>query len=207
MKSDRRRRSVLGTDQLGGGGPSRATSQRRAGYATELPQIGSDLGHRVRVLPDPAARLGPSPLGQHTPRSDHHGPLGERDRRTRPVPAAPHPLRPTQQRPADPRRAGPAPDEVGGHATRPPPNTTGTPPGPRSSPPAPAAHRRTPRPREPGTRNPEPGTRATPTSPPPCPAQRPCPAPAPSLHQQRAALYPRSSPGASVSVLLVEHES
>ena len=200
MKSDRRRRSVLGTDQLGVGGPSSGYEPASGRVRHRAPQIGSDLGHRVRVLPDPAARLGPSPLGQHTPRSDHHGPLGERDRRTRPVPAAPHPLRPTQQRPADPRRAGPAPDEVGGHATRPPPNTTGTPPGPRSSPPAPAAHRRTPRPREPGTR-------ATPTSPPPCPAQRPCPAPAPSLHQQRAALYPRSSPGASVSVLLVEHES
>jgi hypothetical protein len=60
------------------------------------PQVTGDRRHRVGVLADPPARLGPGPLGQHRPSSDRDRLLGPGPGRTGRLHTPPHPLAPGQ---------------------------------------------------------------------------------------------------------------
>jgi hypothetical protein len=65
------------------------------------PQVPGDRGHRVGVLADPPARLGPGPAGQHRPRPDRGLLLGPGAHFAGRLTTAPDPLAPGQHhRPA-----------------------------------------------------------------------------------------------------------
>jgi hypothetical protein len=76
------------------------------------PQIPGDRGDRVGVLADPPARLGPGPLGQHRPSSDHGHLLGPGPDRTGRFPTTPHPFAPDQHHRAATDRQVPHPDRT-----------------------------------------------------------------------------------------------
>ena len=69
---------------------------RRMPRHAELP---GQLSHRVALTADPAADLGPSPLGERSPRSDGIGVLRSSLHRAVRVRAAPQPLAPHQHDP------------------------------------------------------------------------------------------------------------
>ena len=72
------------------------------------PELAGHRGHRRAVLTDPAAHLGPGPLGQRRPRRDLRRGLGPGPGRAQLVRAPPHPLDPHQRH--RPTRRGQVPD-------------------------------------------------------------------------------------------------
>jgi hypothetical protein len=69
------------------------------------PQVAGHRGHRVGVLADPPAGLGPGPFGQHSPWTDRGHPLSPGADPASTLPTAPDPLTPGQHhRPATDRQ-------------------------------------------------------------------------------------------------------
>jgi hypothetical protein len=73
------------------------------------PQVAGDRSHRVGVLADPPARLGPGPLGQHRPRPDRDRLLGPGPHSAGWLNTAPDPLAPGQHHRAATDRQVPHP--------------------------------------------------------------------------------------------------
>jgi hypothetical protein len=76
------------------------------------PEVTGDRRHRVGVLADPPAGLGPGPLGQHRPRVNRPRLLGPGPHSTGRLPTAPQALAPQQHHRAPTDRQVPHPDRA-----------------------------------------------------------------------------------------------